>query len=512
MLNSLLKLKNHSHFMYRVYVSLKERITMNKIVKEGITFDDVLLIPAHSQVLPKEVDISTQLTKSIKLNIPLMSAGMDTVTEARMAIAMARQGGIGVIHKNMSIQEQAEEVDKVKRSENGVITDPFYLNPDHYVYEANELMAKFRISGVPIVEKGSKKLVGILTNRDLRFETDFNKKISEVMTSENLVTGEIGTTLEQAKQILAKNRIEKLPLVDKDFNLAGLITIKDIEKAILYPSSTKDEQGRLRVAAAVGITGDMMERVDALYKARVDAIVLDTAHGHSEGVLKAVRKVKDAYPDLQVIAGNVATGEATVDLIKAGADAVKVGIGPGSICTTRVVAGVGVPQITAIADCAEAAAQYQVPIIADGGIKYSGDIVKAIAAGGYVCMMGGLFAGCEESPGDTELYQGRKYKVYRGMGSLGAMEKGSKDRYFQEDGKKLVPEGVEGRVPYKGYVEDTIYQMLGGLRSGMGYAGTATIEDLRLNGKFVKITAASLKESHPHDIQITKEAPNYSVS
>ncbi|MBN2221632.1 MAG: IMP dehydrogenase [Vallitaleaceae bacterium] len=485
---------------------------MNKIVKEGITFDDVLLIPAHSQVLPKEVDLSTQLTKTIKLNIPLMSAGMDTVTEARMAIAMARQGGIGVIHKNMSIQEQAVEVDKVKRSENGVITDPFYLNPDHYVYEANELMAKFRISGVPIVEKGSKKLVGILTNRDLRFETDFNKKISEVMTSENLVTGEIGTTLEQAKQILAKNRIEKLPLVDKNFNLAGLITIKDIEKAILYPYSTKDEQGRLRVAAAVGITGDMMDRVAALYNARVDAIVLDTAHGHSEGVLKAVRKVKESFPDLQVIAGNVATGEATLDLIKAGADAVKVGIGPGSICTTRVVAGVGVPQITAIYDCAQAAEPYQIPVIADGGIKYSGDIVKAIAAGGYICMMGGLFAGCEESPGDTELYQGRKYKVYRGMGSLGAMEKGSKDRYFQEDGKKLVPEGVEGRVPYKGYVEDTIYQMLGGLRAGMGYAGTATIEELRLNGKFVKITAASLKESHPHDIQITKEAPNYSVS
>ncbi len=484
---------------------------MNKIVKEGITFDDVLLIPAHSKVLPKEVDLSTWLTKKIKLNIPFMSAGMDTVTESRMAIAMARQGGMGVIHKNMSINEQAEEVDKVKRSENGVITDPFYLNPDHFVYEANELMAKFRISGVPIVKKGTKQLVGILTNRDLRFETDFNRKIEEVMTSEDMITGSIGTTLDEAKEILAKHRIEKLPLVDDDNNLSGLITIKDIEKAILYPDSAKDEHGRLRVAAAVGITGDMMDRVKALYEKRVDAIVLDTAHGHSEGVLKAVATIKETYPDLQVIAGNVATGSATTALIEAGADAVKVGIGPGSICTTRVVAGVGVPQVTAINDCAEAAAKYGVPIIADGGIKFSGDVVKAIAAGGYVCMMGSLFAGCEESPGETELYQGRKYKVYRGMGSLGAMEKGSKDRYFQEDGKKLVPEGVEGRVPYKGLVEDTIYQMIGGLRAGMGYAGTPTIEDLRIHGQFIKITAASLKESHPHDIQITKEAPNYSV-
>lgn len=484
---------------------------MHKIVKEGITFDDVLLIPAHSKVLPKEVDISTYLTKKIKLNIPFMSAGMDTVTEARMAIAMARQGGIGVIHKNMSISEQAEEVDKVKRSENGVITDPFYLNPEHYVYEANELMAKFRISGVPIVERGSKKLVGILTNRDLRFETDFNRLISEVMTSDNLITSTVGTTLEEAKEILAKHRIEKLPLVDKDNNLVGLITIKDIEKAIMYPHSAKDEQGRLRVAAGVGITGDMMERIEALYNSKVDAIVLDTAHGHSEGVLQAVKRVKERYPDLQVIAGNVATGEATEALIEAGADAVKVGIGPGSICTTRVVAGVGVPQITAIYDCAEAAAKHGVPIIADGGIKYSGDIVKAIAAGGYICMMGSLFAGCDESPGETELYQGRKYKVYRGMGSIGAMEKGSKDRYFQDDAKKLVPEGVEGRVPYKGFVEDTLFQMIGGLRSGMGYAGTGSIDDLRKNGQFVKITAASLKESHPHDIQITKEAPNYSV-
>jgi IMP dehydrogenase len=484
---------------------------MNKIVKEGITFDDVLLIPAHSKVLPKDVDISTWFTKKIKLNIPLVSAGMDTVTEARMAIAMARQGGIGVIHKNMSIEEQAVEVDKVKRSENGVIIDPFYLNPSHYVYEANELMAKFRISGVPIVKEGSKKLVGILTNRDLRFETDFNKKIEEVMTSKNLITAPIGTNLETAKEILGKYRIEKLPIVDEEGNLSGLITIKDIEKAILYPESAKDDQGRLRVAAAVGITGNMMDRIEALNNARVDAIVLDTAHGHSEGVLEAVRKVKAKYPDLQVVAGNVATGSATKALIEAGADAVKVGIGPGSICTTRVVAGVGVPQITAINDCAEVAAQYDVPIIADGGIKYSGDVVKAIAAGGYICMMGSLFAGCEESPGETELYQGRKYKVYRGMGSLAAMEKGSKDRYFQEDAKKLVPEGVEGRVPYKGLVEDTIYQMLGGLRSGMGYAGTHTIEELRTRGQFVKITAASLKESHPHDIQITKEAPNYSV-
>lgn len=484
---------------------------MNKIVKEGITFDDVLLIPGHSLVLPKEVDISTHLTKTIKLNIPFMSAGMDTVTEARMAIAMARQGGMGVIHKNMSIAEQAEEVDKVKRSENGVITDPFYLNPEHYVYEANDLMAKFRISGVPIVEKGTKRLVGILTNRDLRFETDYNKLISEVMTSDKLITAPVGTTLEEAKVILAKHRIEKLPIVDKDNNLKGLITIKDIEKAILYPNATKDDQGRLRVAAGVGITGDMLDRVEALYKSKVDAIVLDTAHGHSEGVLKAVRRIKDHYPDLQVVAGNVATAEGTVALIQAGADAVKVGIGPGSICTTRVVAGVGVPQVTAIFDCAQAALPYNIPIIADGGIKYSGDVVKAIAAGASICMMGSLFAGCDESPGATELYQGRKYKVYRGMGSLGAMEKGSKDRYFQDDAKKLVPEGVEGRVPYKGYVEDTIYQMIGGLRSGMGYAGTANIETLRTEGKFVKISAASLKESHPHDIQITKEAPNYSV-
>lgn len=485
---------------------------MLKIVKEGITFDDVLLVPAHSEVLPKEVDLNTWLTKSIRLNIPLMSAGMDTVTEARMAIAMARQGGIGIIHKNMSIAQQAEEVDKVKRSENGVITDPFYLNPDHYVYEANELMAKYRISGVPITEKGTKKLVGILTNRDLRFETDFNKKISEVMTSEHLITSPIGTTLEEAKKLMGTHRIEKLPIVDAEGNLAGLITIKDIEKAIRYPESAKDAQGRLRVGAGVGVSADMMDRIQALVKSKVDVIVLDTAHGHSEGVLQAVKRVKAAYPELQVVAGNVATAAGTIALIEAGADAVKVGIGPGSICTTRVVAGVGVPQLSAINDCAEAAAKYGVPIIADGGIKYSGDVVKAIAAGACVCMMGSLFAGCEESPGDTELYQGRKYKVYRGMGSIGAMEQGSKDRYFQDDAKKLVPEGVEGRVAYKGSLEDTVFQLLGGLRSGMGYCGAPTIQSLMDNAEFVKITAASLKESHPHDIQITKESPNYSFS
>ncbi|RRD94824.1 IMP dehydrogenase [Clostridiales bacterium COT073_COT-073] len=487
---------------------------MQKIIKEGVTFDDVLLVPAYSEVLPHQVDISTWLTKKIKLNIPLMSAGMDTVTEARMAIAMARQGGIGIIHKNMSIERQVEEVDKAKRSENGVIIDPFYLTPDHYVYEANDLMAKYRISGVPIVKAGTKKLVGILTNRDLRFETDFNRKISEVMTSEKLITGPIGTTLEEAKGIMAKYRIEKLPLVDDDNNLAGLITIKDIEKMILYPNAAKDEHGRLLVGAALGITSDMLDRADALIKAGVDVLVIDTAHGHSKGVLEAVKRLKERYPEAQLIAGNVATAEATKALIEAGADAVKVGIGPGSICTTRVVAGVGIPQITAICDCAEAAAPYGVPIIADGGIKYSGDIVKAIIAGGYVCMMGGLFAGTEESPGDTELYQGRKYKVYRGMGSLGAMEQGSKDRYFQageSDVSKLVPEGVEGRVAYKGKLADTVYQMIGGLRAGMGYAGCATIEELRTKARLIKITAASLQESHPHDIQITKEAPNYSV-
>lgn len=488
---------------------------MHKIVKEGITFDDVLLVPAYSEVLPGETDISTWLTKKIRLNIPLISAGMDTVTESRMAIAMARQGGIGIIHKNMSIQRQAEEVDKVKRSENGVISDPFYLTPSHFVYEANQLMAKYRISGVPIVEEGSKKLVGILTNRDLRFETDFNRKISEVMTTQHLITGAVGTTLDEAKKILGKHRIEKLPLVDKQGNLAGLITIKDIEKGIRYPNSAKDEQGRLLVGAALGVTADLQERAEALVEAAVDVVVVDTAHGHSKGVIEAVKKLKQLYPDLQVIAGNVATGEATQALIEAGADAVKVGIGPGSICTTRIVAGVGVPQVTAIYDCAEMAKKYDVPVIADGGIKYSGDLVKALIAGGYSCMLGSVFAGCDESPGQTELYQGRKYKVYRGMGSLGAMEQGSKDRYFQantKEMKKLVPEGVEGRVAYKGFLEDTVYQLIGGLRAGMGYAGTATIDALRTEARLVKITAASLRESHPHDVQITKESPNYSVN
>lgn len=482
---------------------------MAKIVKEGITFDDILLIPGYSNVLPKEVDLSTKLTKKIKLNVPFMSAGMDTVTEARMAVAIARQGGIGIIHKNMSIEEQADEVDKVKRSENGVITDPFSLSPEHFVYEANELMAKFRISGVPITEDG--KLVGILTNRDLRFETNHNRQIKEVMTSENLITAPEGTDLVEAKKILSEHRIEKLPIVDEEGNLKGLITIKDIEKAIMYPKAAKDAQGRLLVGAAVGVTANILDRVDALVKAKVDVITIDTAHGHSQGVLDTVKKVKEKYPELQIIAGNVATAEATRALIEAGADCVKVGIGPGSICTTRVVAGVGVPQITAIEECAAAAAEYGVPVIADGGIKYSGDVVKAIGMGASVCMMGSMLAGCEESPGAIELYQGRKYKVYRGMGSIAAMEKGSKDRYFQEDAKKLVPEGVEGRVAYKGYVADTVFQMVGGLRAGMGYAGARTIDELREKAQFVKITSAGLKESHPHDIQITKEAPNYSV-
>jgi len=481
---------------------------MGQIIGEGITFDDVLLVPAYSQVIPNEVDLSTNLTKKIKLNIPMMSAGMDTVTEYRMAIAMARQGGIGIIHKNMSIEAQAEEVDKVKRSENGVITDPFSLSPEHTLKDAEELMSKFRISGVPITE--GKKLVGIITNRDLKFETDFSKKIKESMTSEGLVTAKEGITLEEAKQILAKARKEKLPIVDDDFNLKGLITIKDIEKTIKYPLAAKDEQGRLLCGAAVGITANVLDRVDALVKAKVDVIVLDSAHGHSENVLRCIRMIKENYPDVQVIAGNVATGEGTKALIEAGADAVKVGIGPGSICTTRVVSGIGVPQITAIMDAYEVAKEYGIPIIADGGIKYSGDMTKALAAGGSVCMMGSLFAGCDESPGTFELYQGRKYKVYRGMGSIAAMENGSKDRYFQTNAKKLVPEGVEGRVAYKGTVEDTVFQMMGGIRSGMGYCGAATIKELRDTGKFVKISAASLKESHPHDIHITKEAPNYS--
>ena len=482
---------------------------MSKIIGEGITFDDVLLVPAYSEVIPNQVDISTWLTNTIRLNVPLMSAGMDTVTEHRMAIAMARQGGIGIIHKNMSIEAQAEEVDKVKRSENGVITDPFYLSPEHPLADADRLMAKFRISGVPITE--GKKLVGILTNRDLKFETDYSKKIKECMTSEGLVTAKEGVTLEEAKKILGQARKEKLPIVDDNFNLKGLITIKDIEKQIKYPLSAKDAQGRLLCGAGVGVTADILDRVDALVKAHVDVIVIDTAHGHSANVLRTVHMVKDAYPDLQVIAGNVATAEATEALIEAGVDCVKVGIGPGSICTTRVVAGIGVPQISAVMDCYEAAKKHNIPIIADGGIKYSGDVTKAIAAGANVCMMGSMFAGCDESPGSFELYQGRKYKVYRGMGSIAAMENGSKDRYFQSDAKKLVPEGVEGRVAYKGFVEDTVFQLLGGLRAGMGYCGARTIEELKENGRFVKISAAALKESHPHDIHITKEAPNYSV-
>ena len=482
---------------------------MGTIIGEGITFDDVLLVPAYSEVIPNQVDLSTYLTKSIRLNIPMMSAGMDTVTEHRMAIAMSRQGGIGIIHKNMSIQEQAEEVDKVKRSENGVITDPFYLSPDNTLEEANNLMAKFRISGVPITENG--KLVGIITNRDLKFEEDFSKKIKESMTSENLITAKEGITLEEAKKILAKARKEKLPIVDDNFNLKGLITIKDIEKQIKYPLSSKDSKGRLLCGAALGITANVLDRAQELVNAHVDVVVLDSAHGHSANVLNCVRMIKEKFPDLQVIAGNVATAEATKALIEAGADAVKVGIGPGSICTTRVVAGIGVPQITAVMDCYSVAKEYGIPIIADGGIKYSGDMTKAIAAGANVCMMGSMFAGCDESPGTFELYQGRKYKVYRGMGSIAAMENGSKDRYFQSDAKNLVPEGVEGRVAYKGSVEDTVFQLMGGLRSGMGYCGAKDIEYLKENGRFIKISAASLKESHPHDIHITKEAPNYSV-
>ena len=482
---------------------------MGSIIGEGITFDDVLLVPAYSEVIPNEVSLDTHLTKKIKLNIPMMSAGMDTVTEHRMAIAMARQGGIGIIHKNMSIEAQAEEVDKVKRSENGVISDPFYLSPEHTLADANDLMAKFRISGVPITENG--KLVGIITNRDLKFEEDYSKLIKDCMTSEGLVTAKVGITLEEAKKILGKARKEKLPIVDDDFNLKGLITIKDIEKQIKYPNSAKDAQGRLLCGAAVGITANCLERTEALVKAHVDVVVLDCAHGHSANVLRCVKMIKEKFPDLQLVAGNVATGDATRALIVAGVDAVKVGIGPGSICTTRVVSGVGVPQITAVMECYNVAKEYGIPIIADGGIKYSGDMTKAIAAGANVCMMGSIFAGCDESPGTFELFQGRKYKVYRGMGSIAAMENGSKDRYFQSNAKKLVPEGVEGRVAYKGSVEDTVFQLLGGLRSGMGYCGTPTIEELKERGRFVKISAASLKESHPHDIHITKEAPNYSV-
>ncbi|MBQ4058008.1 MAG: IMP dehydrogenase [Lachnospiraceae bacterium] len=482
---------------------------MSKIIGKGITFDDVLLVPAYSEVIPNDVDLRTQLTKKIQLHIPLMSSGMDTVTEHRMAIAMARQGGIGVIHKNMSIEAQAEEVDKVKRSENGVITDPFSLSPEHTLDDADKLMAKFRISGVPICE--GTKLVGIITNRDLKFETDYSKKIKESMTSEGLITAQEGITLEEAKKILAAARKEKLPIVDADFNLKGLITIKDIEKTIKYPNSAKDSQGRLLCAAAVGVTPDITDRVDELVKSKVDAVVIDTAHGHSANVLKTFKLIREKYPDLQVIAGNVATRSGAEAMIKMGVDAVKIGIGPGSICTTRVVAGIGVPQITAIMEAYDIAKEYGIPVIADGGIKYSGDITKALAAGANVCMMGSLFAGTDESPGDFELFQGRKYKVYRGMGSIAAMENGSKDRYFQANAKKLVPEGVEGRVAYKGTVEDTVFQLLGGLRSGMGYCGARTIEELHEKAEFVEISAASLKESHPHDIQITKEAPNYSV-
>ena len=484
---------------------------MAKIIGDGITFDDVLLVPQYSEVVPNEIDVSTYLTKSIHLNIPFISAGMDTVTEHQMAIAMARCGGIGMIHKNMSIEQQAEEVDMVKRSENGVITDPFFLTADHTLKDANDLMAKFRISGVPITE--GKKLVGIITNRDLVFEEDYTKKISECMTSEHRVTAKEGTTLEEAKQILARAKVEKLPIVDDEGNLKGLITIKDIEKQMKYPNAAKDAQGRLLCGAALGITANVVERAQELINAHVDVVVLDSAHGHSANVLKCVSMLKEKFPDLQIIAGNVATGEATEALIKAGADCVKIGIGPGSICTTRVVAGIGVPQVSAVMNSFEVADKYGIPIIADGGIQYSGDVVKAIAAGGSTVMMGSVFAGCDEAPGEFELYQGRKYKVYRGMGSLGAMKQknGSADRYFQANAKKLVPEGVEGRVAYKGRVEDTIFQFVGGLRAGMGYCGAKDITTLQHNSQFVKISSASLKESHPHDIHITKEAPNYSV-
>ncbi|MCR5485121.1 MAG: IMP dehydrogenase [Clostridiales bacterium] len=479
-----------------------------KFAKEGLTFDDVLLVPAESDVLPKDVDVKTKLTKYITLNTPIMTAAMDTVTESRMAIAIAREGGIGVIHKNLPINKQAEEIDKVKRSENGVIVNPFFLSPDHYVYEANELMRKYRISGVPICEEG--KLVGILTNRDLRFMTDFNIKIKEVMTKDNLVTSHIGTTLSEAQEILKRHKIEKLPLVDNEGYLRGLITIKDIEKSVQYPNSARDSGGRLMCAAALGATSDVLDRASAVFEAGADAFVLDSAHGHSKNILKAVEKVKTAFPSVSLIAGNVATAEGTKALIDAGADAVKVGIGPGSICTTRVVAGIGVPQVTAIFDSANEAAKHDIPIIADGGIKYSGEIVKAIAAGANAVMLGSLVAGCDEAPGDNEIYQGRRFKVYRGMGSLGAMVNGSKDRYFQEDNKKLVPEGVEGRVPYKGLLSETIFQLLGGLRSGMGYCGCSNIEELKTKTRFIRITSAGLIESHPHDVFITKEAPNYS--
>ncbi|MBW3111324.1 MULTISPECIES: IMP dehydrogenase [Bacillaceae] len=484
----------------------------SKFAKEGLTFDDVLLLPAKSEVLPKDVNISVELTDSIKLNVPVISAGMDTVTEAEMAIAMARTGGLGIIHKNMSIEQQAEQVDKVKRSESGVISDPFFLTPDHQVFSAEHLMGKYRISGVPIVNnEQEQKLVGILTNRDLRFIQDYSIQISDVMTKENLVTAPVGTTLEEAEKILQQYKIEKLPLIDQEGTLKGLITIKDIEKVIEFPNSAKDAQGRLLVGAAVGISKDTLTRVEHLVKANVDVIVIDTAHGHSAGVLSIVREIREAYPTLNIVAGNVATAEATRELIEAGADVVKVGIGPGSICTTRVVAGVGVPQITAVYDCATEARKHGKSIIADGGIKYSGDIVKALAAGGHAVMLGSLLAGTSESPGETEIFQGRRFKVYRGMGSVSSMEKGSKDRYFQEEAKKFVPEGIEGRIPYKGPLADTLYQLVGGLRSGMGYCGTKDLYDLREKAQFIKMTGAGLRESHPHDVQITKEAPNYSL-
>ena len=484
-----------------------------KFVKEGLTYDDVLLIPAESHVLPNEVDLTTHLTKDIVLNTPIMTAAMDTVTESDMAIAMAREGGIGIIHKNMTIEAQADQVDRVKRSENGVIVNPFFLSPEHLVSDANEIMARYHISGVPICENG--KLVGIITNRDLRFMTsaDYSTPIKEVMTHENLVTAPVGTTMAEAQNILRHHRIEKLPIVDEKGNLKGLITIKDIEKAVKYPNSARDKNGRLLCGAAIGATGDMLERVAELVKAQVDVVSLDSAHGHNSGIIDAVRRVKKAYPNLPVIAGNVATAAATQALIEAGADCVKVGIGPGSICTTRIVAGIGVPQMTAVYDSACMADKYGIPIIADGGIKFSGDIVKALAAGANVVMLGSLVAGCLESPGDMELYQGRQFKVYRGMGSLGAMSQGngSSDRYFQSQSKKYEPEGVEGRVPYKGPLSETINQMVGGLRSGMGYVGCANIEEMHEKAQFVRITNAGLKESHPHDIQITKEAPNYSM-
>ena len=481
-----------------------------KFAKEGLTFDDVLLIPAKSDVLPKEVDLRSELVKGITLNTPVMTAAMDTVTEAKMAIAIAREGGIGIIHKNMSIERQADEVDKVKRSENGVIVNPFYLSPEHFVFDADELMGKYKISGVPICEADG-KLVGILTNRDLRFMTDFNVKIKDVMTKENLVVAPVGTTMAQAQEILRKHKIEKLPIVDDGGYLKGLITIKDIEKAVQYPNSARDKNGRLLCGAAIGATADVLDRAQALINAQVDVLVLDSAHGHNQDLAVAVAKVKKAFPNVPVIAGNIATGAAAEDLIAAGADALKVGIGPGSICTTRVVAGIGVPQITAVYDVACVASKHHIPVIADGGIKYSGDIAKAIAAGANVVMLGSLLAGCEEAPGAEEIFQGRRFKVYRGMGSLGAMACGSKDRYFQGDNKKLVPEGVEGRVPYKGSVADSIYQLLGGLRSGMGYCGCRSIDEMHEKAQFVRITGAGLKESHPHDIYITKEAPNYSV-